>query len=102
MTAIAKNFGSGGANLACGGSAGNPSLASTLRDIAADLEDLVGAAPDGGTEVSAAALAAFTDPPTAGEMSALRTLVNQLRLAVIEGRATQTTRAGVALRTVAV
>jgi hypothetical protein len=102
MTAIAKNFGSGGGNLACGGSAGNPSLAATLRDIAADLADLAGAAPVGGSAVSAPALNAFTDPPSAAEMALLRTLVNQLRTAVIEARQTQTDRSGVDLRTVAV
>ncbi len=36
--------------------------------------------------VSAGALAAFTDPPTAVEMGNLRTLVNELRTTVIAAR----------------
>lgn len=40
MAAIAERFGSGGANLVPGGSAGVPSLASALRDIADDLAAL--------------------------------------------------------------
>ncbi len=37
MAAISPRFGSGGANLAPGGSAGQPSLAEALRDVADDL-----------------------------------------------------------------
>jgi hypothetical protein len=37
MAAISKRFGSGGANLAPGGSAGQPALADVLRDVADDL-----------------------------------------------------------------
>jgi hypothetical protein len=37
MTAIPTTFGSGGANLAPGGAAGTPTLATTLREIADDL-----------------------------------------------------------------
>lgn len=37
MAAISKRFGSGGANLAPGGSAGQPVLADVLRDVADDL-----------------------------------------------------------------
>lgn len=40
MAAISKRFGSGGANLAPGGSAGAPTLADVLRDIADDLAAL--------------------------------------------------------------
>ncbi len=40
MAVINDRFGSGGANLAPGGSAGKPSLAEALRDIADDLADL--------------------------------------------------------------
>jgi hypothetical protein len=40
MAAISKSFGSGGANLSPGGSAGSPSLADALRDVADDLETL--------------------------------------------------------------
>lgn len=38
------------------------------------------------TAVAASALGAFTDPPTAGEMGNLRTLVNQIRTTAIETR----------------
>jgi hypothetical protein len=40
MAAISKRFGSGGANLTPGGSAGTPALADALRDIADDLAAL--------------------------------------------------------------
>jgi hypothetical protein len=40
MAKISKRFGSGGANLAPGGSAGQPALADVLRDIADDLASL--------------------------------------------------------------
>ncbi len=40
MAAISKQFGSGGANVAPGGSAGKPSLADALREIADDLSAL--------------------------------------------------------------
>ncbi len=51
MAAISRRFGSGGANLAPGGSAGQPALAVVLRDVADDLAALrpapVGAADAG-------------------------------------------------------
>jgi hypothetical protein len=112
MAEIPRNYGSGGAGLVPGGSGGNPELAVVLRDIAADLDDIQGAAPAAAAIVSniaSAALPAFTSPPTAPEMAALRTLVNEiravvieLRAVVVEARAAQTTRSGVTLRTVAV
>lgn len=40
MANITASFGSGGANLAPGGSNGSPSLALALRDIADDLETI--------------------------------------------------------------
>ncbi len=40
MAAISQRFGSGGANLAPGGSSGKPSLAEALRDVADDLAGL--------------------------------------------------------------
>lgn len=40
MAKISKHFGSGGANLAPGGSAGQPALADVLRDVADDLAAL--------------------------------------------------------------
>ena len=42
MSAITTNFGVGGANLTPGGSAGTPTLADALRDIADDLGDRTG------------------------------------------------------------
>lgn len=57
MAAISKQFGSGGANLAPGGSAGKPSLAEALRDVADDLAALkptVVAAADAGAAYGAA------------------------------------------------
>ncbi len=53
MAAITTTFGSGGANLSPSGSAGSPSLATALRDIATDLAGVVTT-----TAVSAAALSA--------------------------------------------
>jgi hypothetical protein len=76
MAAISTHFGEGGANLVPGAS-GDPSLATALRDIATDLAGIKSAAPVG------TALAAFTDPPSAAEMAALRALVNELRAALV-------------------
>lgn len=104
MAAISTRFGSGGANLAPGGSAGSPSLAEALRDIADDLAAMVAAVGEGSvgaaltdpigaaltdsigaalSDAVGAALPDFTDPPSAGEMAALKALVNQLRTAVL-------------------
>lgn len=77
MAAISTHFGEGGANLVSGGGAGDPSLATTLRDIADDLAGLKGAT------IASPALLAFTDPPAAAEMALLRTLVNEMRAAMI-------------------
>lgn len=86
MAAISRSFGEGGANITPGDSSGKPSLTDALRDIADDLGGIKGAT------VTAPALAAFTDPPSAAEMALLRTLVNELRAA-------QITRFGVTLLT---
>jgi hypothetical protein len=86
MAEITEDYGTGGAGLVPKNGSRKPPLATILRDIADDLEALNGGI-DGTAitaEITAAALAAFTDPPTAGEMAAVRTLVNQLRTAVIE------------------
>lgn len=40
MSTIKTNFGSGGANLTPGGSAGSPDLATALREVADDLTEL--------------------------------------------------------------
>lgn len=89
MAAITKKFGAGGANLAPEGAAGDPDLATALRDVADDLASIRTAVNSnlGGlaiaaadpAEITAGAQGAFTDPPSAGEMSSLRTLVNELR-----------------------
>lgn len=96
MTTIPTNFGDGGANLTSAGSNGTPTLAQTLRDVATDLETLRTSVNAGITglsitsadpaAVSAGALAAFTNPPTAGEMANTRTLVNELRTTAIATR----------------
>lgn len=56
MAEITTRFGSGGANLAPGGSAGSPDLATALRDIADDLAALkpsTVATPDAGATYGA-------------------------------------------------
>jgi len=56
MAAISENFGSGGANLAPGGSAGSPDLATALQEIADDLAALqptAVATPDAGASYGA-------------------------------------------------
>lgn len=90
MSAITTDFGSGGSNLTPG-AGGEPSLATALREVADDLAAVHG----GGNVVSAPALAAFTDPPSAAEMALLRTLVNQLRAAAVAstGATLKTTKA---------
>jgi hypothetical protein len=75
---IPKTFGQGGAHLTPGAS-GDPDLGAILRDMAVDLQTLDGGGGSGASAITAPALAAFTDPPTAAEMAALRTLVNQIR-----------------------
>lgn len=94
MSMITKDYGSGGAGLNPGGgaSSGNgskrhPALAKVLRDIATDLAAVKTAVNDGLAIVSAdptaiggGALGAFTDPPSAAEMAALRALVNEERV----------------------
>jgi hypothetical protein len=76
MAGIGKDFASGGSGLTPG-SSGEPSLATVLRDIATDLQSLKPGATI--APITAPALAAFTDPPTAAEMALLRTLVNEMR-----------------------
>lgn len=77
MAAIPKTFGEGGAHLTPGDSSGKPSLKEILVDIADDLGTLKGGG--GAAAITAPALNAFSDPPTAQQMADLRTLVNQLR-----------------------
>jgi len=97
MAAITERFGSGGANLSPGKSGGDPTLATALRDVADDLAALQPTAV--AAPVTEAALPAFTDGPTAGEMAALRALVNELRATVIELTAKVTASSGATLLT---
>jgi hypothetical protein len=99
MAAIAKNFASGGSGMVPGGSGGIPHITQILRDIATDLATLKGGVP--AASIATPALTAFSDPPTAGEMSALRALVNEIRAVIVEARATQNTRGGATLLTTA-
>lgn len=78
---IKGSFGEGGSQLTPG-AAGTPSLATVLRGIADDLAGIKTAT------IAAPALAAFTDPPSAAEMALLRTLVNEIRAAIIASAAT--------------
>jgi hypothetical protein len=87
MATIYKDYGSGGAGLigkagisGGSGSARHASIADVLRDVADDLTACRGGV-SGLTIASAAAgaaLGAFTDPPSAGEMATLRTRVNEI------------------------
>lgn len=94
MVAIRTDHFKGGANLTtAGGSGGADSLSQAFRDVADDLEgirtgvleglDIAAADP---TAVTDGALGAFTDPPSAAEMAATRSLVNQLRVTAQENR----------------
>ena len=78
MAAISKRFGSGGANLAPGGSAGQPTLAEALRDVADDLAALkptTVAAADAGAAYGAAEQALLNE---------LKAKVNALAAAVLK------------------
>lgn len=85
MAAIPKTFGQGGAHLTSGGSSGEPSLDKILRDIATDLNTINNSNSGVATPITSSALPAFSDPPTASQMEALRTLVNQMRQHLIGG-----------------
>jgi len=67
MAAITTKFGSGGANLTPQNSAGTPTLAGALRDIADDFT---------GLQIAAIASADATDLATA------QTLVNEIKAAI--------------------
>lgn len=105
MAAVPTNLGEGGKGLSPRGNS-TPSLATIFADLITDLATLKGADPTataaaaavsatapsttaqadasataGGaiTAIATADIAAFTDPPSAGEMALLRTLVNELK-----------------------
>lgn len=83
MAKIPKTLGQGGAHMVAGDGGGKPDIRQILVDIAADLVTLNGGGGSGAVAITAPALPAFTDPPTAGEMAALRTLVNEIRAFLI-------------------
>ena len=87
MATITIEYGQGGMHMSPTGHDVQPPLAAVLRDIADDLGSCKGAT------IAAPALLAFTDGPTAPEMALLRTLVNEMRTALI-------TTAGVTLKTI--
>lgn len=99
MGAIKTTFGTGGSGLTPTHSLGQSDLAGILRDIAADLAAIKSSAPV--ATIAQAALPAFTDPPGAAEMAALRALVNELRALLVELRASQSSHAAVTLLTTA-
>jgi hypothetical protein len=72
MAKISKRFGSGGANVAPGGSAGQPALADVLRDIADDLAALKSA------KVAAADATAAYGPGEQALLNELKAKVNAL------------------------
>ncbi len=78
MAAITPRFGSGGANVAPGGSAGQPSLADVLRDVADDLAALKPAA------VASADASATYGAPEQALLNELKAKVNALAAAVLK------------------
>jgi hypothetical protein len=76
MSTIKADYGQGATSDESVGSANHPPLAEVLRDIATDLATVDLASVE---TIAAADLAAFTDPPDALEMAALRTLVNEIK-----------------------
>jgi len=91
---VFPNHFQGGSNQQKGHGTPGADLATIVRGLVTDIGALGTAVNDGlnivtadPTAVSAGAIGAFTDPPTAGEMSTLRTLTNELRTTTIENRA---------------
>ena len=80
MSAISKKFGSGGSNLAPGGSQGVPDLATALREVADDLDTLQ--------------IPTVTSPD-ASDLATAITLVNEIKtkLNVIAAATIKTTKA---------
>jgi len=78
MAKISKRFGSGGANLAPGGSAGQPTLADTLRDVADDLAALKS------TPVVAADATATYGAGEQALLNELKTKINALAAVVLK------------------
>lgn len=78
MARITRRFGSGGANLAPGGSNGQPALVDALRDIA---DDLVALKP---ARIAAADATAAYGPGEQALLNELKAKVNALAAAVIK------------------
>lgn len=85
MAEIPKTFGEGGAHYTPGDSSGTPDLPQIIRDIVTDLHTLANTPTGATSPITAPALGAFSDPPTAAQMEALRTLVNQIRAHLTSG-----------------
>lgn len=77
---IPRTFGEGGAHFTSNDSAGKPSLKQILQQMA---DQLNGIPSSSGPAITAPALPAFSDPPTASQMADLRTLVNQIRARLV-------------------
>ena len=102
MATIPTTFGSGGSGLAPGGSAGTPSLATVLRDIADDLGALQPEAP-AGPDLAPVALTDAGEAWGGGEqalVNQLKAQVNELVTAVNGLRSALAAQAAVELKTV--
>ena len=95
MAVIPKNLTEGGVGLTPG--TGTADLRTILQDIATDLAAGRGAALSAATV--GADIGAFTDPPTALQMAALRTFVNALKADNADLRAKYSAVAAAALLT---
>lgn len=80
---IPKTFGEGGAHLTSGDSSGLPDLKSILEELAEAVNGLTAGAAGPPATITAPALSPFSDPPTSAQMESLRTLVNQIRAALV-------------------
>jgi hypothetical protein len=78
MAKITRRFGSGGANLTPGGSAGQPALADALRDIADDLAALKPA------RIAAADAGAAYGPGEQALLNEIKTKLNALTAVVLK------------------
>jgi len=78
MARITRRFGSGGANLTPGGSAGQPVLADVLRDIA---DDLAALKP---TPIASANAGAAYGPAEQALLNEIKTKLNALTAVVLK------------------